>query len=218
MKRLVMAAVAAGCMTLAEAQNTNVIRLPEPDKMRGTAVMQALADRVSVRECSSEELSLKDLSDVLWAANGINRSEEGRRTAPSALNRQDIDIYVFTTEGVYAYLPQSHALQLVVDGDHRAVLAGPPSPARTQDFVKDFPVILLFVSDLSRFGMEGERVRLMAAMDAGFVSENVNLFCASVGLCTVPRASMDEAGVRQLLSLEAHQMPLLNNPVGYPRK
>ncbi len=218
MKRLVMAAVAAGCMTLAEAQNTNVIRLPEPDKMRGTAVMQALADRVSVRECSSEELSLKDLSDVLWAANGINRPEEGRRTAPSALNRQDIDIYVFTTEGVYAYLPQSHALQLVVDGDHRAVLAGPPSPARTQDFVKDFPVILLFVSDLSRFGMEGERVRLMAAMDAGFVSENVNLFCASVGLCTVPRASMDEAGVRQLLSLEAHQMPLLNNPVGYPRK
>lgn len=218
MKRLIMAAVAAGCMTLAEAQDADVVRLPEPDKARGTSVMQALADRVSVRECSPEELSLKDLSDVLWAANGINRPEEGRRTAPSALNKQDIDIYVFTAEGVYAYLPGTHALKPVAEGDHRDVLAGPPSPARTQDFVKDFPVILLFVSDLSRFGMEGERVKLMAAMDAGIVSENVNLFCASVGLCTVPRASMDEAGVRRLLQLESHRIPMLNNPVGYPRK
>ena len=218
MKRLVMAAVTAGCMTWAEAQDTKVIRLPEPDKTRGTAVMQALADRVSVRECSSEELSLNDMSDVIWAANGINRPEEGRRTAPSALNKQDIDIYVFTAEGVYLYLPQEHALQQVAEGDHREALAGPPSPARAQDFVKDFPVILLFVSDLSRFGMEGERVKLMAAMDAGIVSENVSLFCASVGLCTVPRASMDEPAVRRLLKLGEQQIPLLNNPVGYPKK
>lgn len=181
MKKLVMAALALGCMTMAEAQDLKEVRLPEPDKSRGTAVMQALSDRVSVRECSPKELSLNDLSDVIWAANGINRPADGRRTAPSALNKQDIDIYVFTDEGVFLYEPKPHALKPVVEGDHRAVLAGPPSPARAQDFVKDFPVILLYVSDLSRFGMEGERVKLMAAMDAGIVSQNVNLFCASVG-------------------------------------
>lgn len=218
MKKLIMAAVAMGCMTLAEAQDLKEIQLPEPDKTRGTAVMKALSDRVSVRECSPEELSLRDLSDVIWAANGINRPEEGRRTAPSALNKQDIDVYVFTDEGVFLYLPQRHALQPVAEDDHREVLAGPPSPARTQDFVKAFPVILLFVSDLSRFEMTGERVKLMAAMDAGIVSENVNLFCSSVGLCTVPRASMDEPAVRRLLNLADHQIPLLNNPVGYPKQ
>ena len=79
-------------------------------------------------------------------------------------------------------------------------------------------MILLFVSDLSRFEMTGERVKLMAAMDAGIVSENVNLFCSSVGLCTVPRASMDEPAVRRLLNLADHQIPLLNNPVGYPKQ
>ena len=218
MKRLVMAAVAMGCMTMAEAQEPNEIRLPAPDKTRGTAVMQALSERKSVRECSSKELGLSDLSDILWAANGVNRPEDGRRTAPSALNKQDIDVYVFTDEGVYLYLPQQHALRQKAEGDHRAVLAGPPSPARTQDFVKEFPVILLFVSDLSRFDMVGERVKLMGAMDAGIVSENVSLFCASVGLCTVPRASMDEAGVRSLLNLAGHEIPMLNNPVGYPKE
>lgn len=218
MKKLVMAALALGCMTLTEAQDLKEVRLPEPDKSRGTTVMQALSGRMSVRECSSEDLSLNDLSDVVWAANGINRPADGRRTAPSALNKQDIDIYVFTDEGVYLYEPESHVLRPVVEGDYRAVLAGPPSPARTQDFVKDFPVILLYVSDLSRFGMEGERVRLMAAMDAGIVSQNVSLFCASAGLCTVPRASMDESAVRKLLKLAEYQIPLMNNPIGYPRK
>lgn len=218
MKKLLLAAVALGCMTLVDAQDLEEVKLPTPDLTRGSSVMKALSDRMSVRECSEKELSLNDLSDVIWAANGINRPEEGKRTAPSALNKQDIDIYVFTDEAVYLYIPQKHSLRLVVEGDQREALAGPPSPARAQDFVKDFPVILLFVSDLNRFGMSGERVKMMAAMDAGIVSQNVNLFCSSVGLCTVPRASMDEAGVRRILKLTDTQLPLMNNPIGYPKK
>lgn len=218
MKKMIAAALALGCMTLAEAQNLKEVKLPAPDLTRGTNVMQALSVRESVRECADKDLSMQDLSDVIWAANGINRRQEGKRTAPSALNRQDIDVYVFTDEGVYLYDAKQHALRPVVEGDHRAAVAGKPSPARAQDFVKAFPVTLLFVSDLSRFGMGvNDRVKLMAAMDAGIVSQNVNLFCAGVGLCTVPRASMDEEAIRKLLKLRADQLPLMNNPVGYAK-
>lgn len=218
MKKLLLAAVAIGCMSMAEAQNAKNVNLPQPDKDRGTSVMKALSQRKSVRECAKKDLSLSDLSDVLWAANGVNRPDEGWRTAPSALNKQDIDIYVFTDEAVYLYDYTHHSLTHCVDGDHRSLLAGPPSPARTQDFVKDFPVILLFVSNLDRFGASGERVRLMAAMDAGIVSQNVSLFCAATGLCTVPRASMDIDGISKLLNLSDNQLPLMNNPVGYPKE
>ena len=211
-----VAALAMGCIASAEAGTDKEVKLPAPDRTRGISVMEAFAARKSVRECATKEITLQDLSDVLWAANGVNRPAEGRRTAPSALNVQDIDIYAFTAEGVYLYRPKEHALTLVREGDHRNVLAGPPSPARTQDYVARFPLILLYVSELSRFGMEGEQVKQMAAMDAGIVSENVNIFCAGTGLCTVTRASMDREGVIALLGLTDRQLPLLNNPVGYP--
>lgn len=204
--------------TCALAQNLKEIALPTPSKDRGASVMKALADRRSVRECADKELSLTDLSDAIWAANGINRPEEGKRTAPSALNKQDIDIYVFNAQGVYLYQPEGHKLVPVLAGDHRKVLAGPPSPARTQDYVAEFPVILLYVSDLSRFGEVRPTNQLYAAMDAGIVSENVNLFCAATGLCTVPRASMDMPAVRKLLKLNDNQIALLNNPIGYPKE
>lgn len=215
MKKLLQAAIDLKCVDVVGAQENEDIILPEPRKDRGCSVMKALAERVSIRECSTKDLSLNDLSDLLWAANGINRSEDGRRTAPSALNKQDIDIYVFTDEAVYLYNPVEHSLVFVKDGDNRYVLAGPPSPARCQDFVKDFPLILLYVSDLSRFGMEGDKVRLMAALDAGIVSQNVSLFCSAVKLATVPRMSMDLEAVKEILELSDNQIPLMNNPVGY---
>lgn len=212
MKKLLLAAVALGCMLVAEARGTEDVRLPQPDLNKGLTVMKALSERQSVRECAPDDLSLDDLSGVLWAANGVNRPETGGRTAPSALGKQDIDIYVFTAEAVYLYDHAGHSLKHRVDGDHRGLVAG------QQDFVKTFPVVLLFVSDTSRFGMDGERVRLMAAMDAGIVSQNVSLYCAANGLCTVPRASMDTEGLCKLLNLTPAQLPMMNNPVGYPKK
>lgn len=194
------------------AQTLTEIPLNTPDRSRGTNVMKAFANRHSDREFSTKELSKQDLSDLLWAANGVNRPSDGKRTAPSALNKQDIDIYVFTAKGVYLYEATKHLLKPIASGDHRDAVAG------GQDFVRTAPVCLVFVSDLSRFGRAAdERVKLMAAMDAGIVSQNVNLFCAGMGLSTVPRASMDTAALKRLLKLSETQLPLMNNPVGYPK-
>ena len=114
------------------AQDLKAIKLSSPDKNRGSSIMKALSDRHSDREYAAKELSLQDLSDLLWAANGINRPD-GKRTAPSALNKQDIDIYVIMKEGAYLYDAKANSLQPIAKGDHRAAVAG------SQDFVKSAP-------------------------------------------------------------------------------
>lgn len=195
------------------AQNMKEIKLNAPNKTRGASLMQALNDRESVREFSNKPLSTQDLSDLLWAANGINRPDSKKRTAPSALNKQDVDIYVCLPEGIYLYDAEKNSLKPVAEGDHRAAVGG------QQDFVRKAPVSLILVSDISRFGMgDNEQVRLMAAMDAGIVSQNINLFCAANNLVTVPRASMDKDKLKKVLNLKEHQLLLMNNPVGYPQK
>jgi nitroreductase len=219
-----------------QVQDLKTIKLNEPNKTRGVPVMQAFALRASVRDWSDKDLSLQDLSDLLWAANGINRPD-GKRTAPSAMNAQDVDIYVFMKDGAYLYDPAAHALKQIVAGDHRSEImmarpggpgakpmakpgekpeakpevkpgpGGPPSPA---------PVQLILVSDISRFRMGETAGKLeIAALDTGLVSQNINLFCAGTGLATRPRASMDKAKIKELLKLSDTQYPLLNNPVGY---
>ena len=172
--------------------------------------MKAFSDRHSDREYAAKEISMQDLSDLLWAANGINRTD-GKRTAPSALNKQDIDVYVILKDGAYLYDAQAHALNPIAKGDHRAAVGG------GQDFVKDAPVCLVLVSDLSRFGKISDQTKLMAAMDAGIVSQNINLCCAGIGLSTVPRASMDQSALKKILKLSDSQVLLMNNPVGYPK-
>lgn len=198
-------------ITAMHAQDLKKIQLNNPDKNRGSSVMKALSDRRSDRAYADKALSLQDLSDLLWAANGINRPD-GKRTAPSALNKQDIDIYVIMKEGAYLYDAKSNSLQPIAKGDHRGAVAG------GQDFVKTAPVCLVLVSDLSRFGKITDHVKLMAAVDAGCVSQNINIFCSAVGLATVPRASMDMNALKQILKLTENQLPLMNNPVGYFKK
>ncbi len=194
-----------------QAQDLKEIQLNQPDKTRGTNLMKALSDRHSDREYADKAVSLQDLSDLLWAANGINRPD-GKRTAPSALNRQEVDIYVITAEGAYLYAPQSNSLRPIAKGDFREAVAG------GQDFVQTAPISLVLVSDLSRFGDSSERTKLMAAVDAGIVCQNINLFCAATGLATVPRATMDQTALKKILKLTDSQIPLMNNPVGYPKE
>lgn len=196
--------------TFVGAQELAPIKLPAPDMKRSCTLMKALSDRHSDRTFSGKELSLQDLSDLLWAANGINRKEKGMRTAPSALNKQDIDIYAVMKKGAYRYDAGKHELTPVAKGDFRQQVAG------GQDFVMEAPLSLVLVSDLAKFGNAGERTRMMGAMDAGIVSQNINLFCAGAGLSTVPRATMDQATLRKTLNLSDMQVPMLNNPVGYP--
>lgn len=213
MKKTILAAAIATVASCATAQEGTDIALQAPNKDRGASIMKSLADRQSARECSGKDLSAADLSDLLWAANGINRAEEGKRTAPSAMNRQEIDIYAFMKKGAYKYLPSENKLQLVAEGDHRDAVGG------FQDFVKDFPVTLVMVADLSRFSdLPSDKATLFAAMDAGYVSQNICLFCSGTGLVTVPRASMDSAKLKELLRLGDTQVPLLNNPVGYKKE
>ena len=167
------------------------IQLNLPNLTRGSSVMQALAQRRSTKSCSPQELSLQDLSDLLWAANGINRPESGKRTAPSAMNRQDVKVYVCLPQGSYLYHPDRNRLELLTAGDVRPAAA---------------PVVIVLVTDTDQ---------QWAAMDAGIVSQNISIFCAGTGLATYPRASMDKAALRNALKLTGTQTPMLCHPTGY---
>ncbi|OCR34691.1 dehydrogenase [Bacteroides fragilis] len=133
-------------LSVASYAAERTIQLPKPDMNRAGLLMKALSERHSTREYASKALSNTDLSDLLWAANGINRSSEGKRTAPSAMNRQDIDIYVVLPQGTYLYDAKGHKLNLISEGDHRSAVAG------GQTFVNNAPVSLVLVSDLSKLG------------------------------------------------------------------
>jgi SagB-type dehydrogenase family enzyme len=213
MKRVFFLIVFSILVIVINGQELNTVKLNPPDKTRGLTVMQALGNRASVVDFSSEKLKIQDLSDLLWAANGINRPESKKRTAPSAMNAQDVDIYVFIEEGVYLYDAAGHELTPVVSGDHRRLISD------RQPNMSKVPVMLLLVSDISRFTIKGDSLKLSwAAMDAGIVSQNIAIFCASAGLVTRPRVSMDQAGLRELLKLKDTQYLLMNNPVSYPVK
>ena len=194
------------------AQDLKEVKLNAPNKSRGSAVMKALADRQSIREYDTKDLSLQDLSDLLWAANGVNR-EDGKRTAPTAMNRQEIDVYVINKEGAYLYDATAHVLKPISKGDHRKAVAA------QQDFAATAPVSLVIVANLEKLGdPTKEGTRLTASLDAGIVNQNINIFCAAVGLATVPRGSMNQAELKKVLKLSDTQMLTLNNPVGYPKK
>ena len=185
-------------------------KLPTPDMKRQTiSVMETYKQRKSVREYSAKALSEQDLSDLLWAAQGQNR-EDGHLTSPTAMNRQEIRLYVFTEKSVSLYDPQANTLTQVASGDHRGIMAS------GQDFVKNAPVVLLMVADMDKFRSNNQHAQWMVAVDTGIVCENINLFCSAAGLCTVPRGTMDSKAISTLLGLNDNQIPLINNPVGYP--
>lgn len=191
------------------AQTKDVIVLNAPVIDRGLTVMSALSHRVSVVEFDTTSISHQDMSDLLWAANGINRPETGKRTASSAMNAQDIDVFIFNKTGVYLYNAQGHILELVAKGDNRIVFSGDKTGAYP-------PIICLLVSDISRFGTGDNMQKLeWAAIDAGIVAQNILLFCTSIGMTGRPRSSMNKARIKELLGLKESQLLLLNIPVSY---
>jgi SagB-type dehydrogenase family enzyme len=213
MKRFLSLLLFLAIMGNLYSQDLKSVALNAPDKTRGLSIMQAFDRRASASVFTSEKLKLQDLSDLLWAANGINRPELKKRTAPSAMNAQDIDIYVFMAEGVYLYNAATNLLDPVVAGDQRLLVAG------RQAEVANASVFLVMVSDISRFPGSDDAGKLsMAAMDAGLVSQNISLFCAGTGLSTRPRATMDNVKLKEILKLKDSQHPMLNNPVSYPQK
>jgi nitroreductase len=182
-------------------------------------MMEALSNRQAIREFNSRMLTDRDLSDLLWAANGVNRPDTGGRTAPTGGNSQDIDIYVIMAQGVFLYNAQKHSLEPVVAGDFRAQVI--PRQAN----VATAPVSLLLVSDTSRFRQSTranpteETIASLSAIHAGIVAQNISLFCASAGLVTVITGAIIHTPeeFRSVIRLRPDQKIMLNLPVGYPR-
>jgi SagB-type dehydrogenase family enzyme len=198
--------------TAAAADEPAIIKLHQPIFSKGKTVLEALRDRHSERVYGAGELSRQELSEILWAAGGINRleMEEGGvgRTAPSSFNLQPIDIYAFTQAAVYKYDPKGHRLVPVLSGDHRAA-------AGIQQYVATAPLNLVYVVDLAKLhGETGEEKKIAAGMDVGHNSENVYLYSASAGLNVIARSSVDPEVLRRLLKLGDSFLPLLGQTVG----
>jgi SagB-type dehydrogenase family enzyme len=192
------------------AQGAQPIKLPPPDMQGGKPLMQALKERKTSRAFSSQALSLQVLSDLLWAASGINRAD-GHRTAPTAMNMQEIDIYVAKADGFFLYDIKAHALIPVVVQDIRAQTG-------MQPFVKDAALNLIYVADLAKMSrLKAEDANFYAATDTGFISQNVYLYCASAGLATVVRGSIDKPGLAKTMKLRPDQKIILAQTVGYPK-
>jgi SagB-type dehydrogenase family enzyme len=192
------------------AQAQKPIELKPP--AAGNAFLQLLAKRSSSRDFSSEPLPVNILAGLLWAAFGINRPESGKRTAPSAVNRQEIDIYVAAANGLYLYDAKSNTLKPILADDIRSLTG-------RQAFVKDAPINLVYVSDYAKFDKGTEEEKLVySAADTGFISENVYLYCASEGLATVVRAAIDKPALGKAMKLRPEQKIILAQTVGYPKK
>lgn len=218
--RLSVAALATTTFLIMTAQEK---KLPSPSLTGGMAMNEVVASRHSVREFDpAHEISDSTLGQLLWMTTGVNRPDArpsrlgaaANRSNPTARNWQEIHTFVFDKAAVWEYLPASHSLSRVKDGDHRALIAG--TPAFSQEFVMDAPCSILFVADMTGLP-EGDQARQMAMVDIGIACENLNLACASEGIATVPRATMDIKGISALLGLTPLQIPVMNNPIGYAR-
>lgn len=183
--------------------------LPSPQTGGGKTLMEALQQRQSRREFKPDALPAQTLANLLWAGFGINRPGTGHRTAPSAMNTQEIDIYVFLAQGVYLYEPKTQTLKPVLAGDLRARTSG-------EKFASQAPVTLLYVADLSRFTRADQNARhFYASFDAGCVCQNAYLFCASEGLATVVH-ELERTPLLTALKLRPDQQIILAQAVGYP--
>ncbi len=209
MKKLFIAAMLMATTAVSAQQP---VELPKVDMNEGAMPLtEALMTRHSVRSYARKQLTLQQIGNVCWAACGQQRDDK-HVTNPTAMNRQEIRLFVFTEEGTFEYDVKAHALKIVSRGDHRQMVAG------AQAFAKEAPVFLVTVIDFEKFGKQDQRSMMMACVDAGIVSQNINLYCQAAGLATVPRATMDVNAIRKLLKLSTKQLPIMNNPVGYEKK
>lgn len=192
-----------------ETKPQETIDLPVPDTTGGKTLRQALQERRTSREFSNKALPTGMISNLLWAAFGVNRATGGR-TAPSAHEWHEIDVYVATADGLHLYDARNHSLRPILAQDIR-VKTG------TQSFVADAPVNLVYVADYSRMVEAEETDRILySAADAGFISQNVCLFCASEGLATVVRGMVPRNELAKLMKLRPNQRVVLAQSVGYP--
>ncbi len=193
MKHLITTLIAM-VMTVGMIEAAEPIKLNAPSKKRGATLQEALWNRKTVREWSQKELSKQDLSDLVWAAVGVNRPD-GKRTAPTAMNRQEVKIYVLTQKAAYCYDAAGHKLDPIADGDYRMGCRGNQAPVD----------LVLVVDEDWRW----------AGADSGYVAQNIYLFCAANDMGTVSVGMDDNASLRKVLKLSDKQAFVMHNPVGY---
>ncbi|MBL7156587.1 MAG: SagB/ThcOx family dehydrogenase [Candidatus Omnitrophica bacterium] len=198
------------CAATIFAEEVKTIKLSQPRLEKGKLLMQALKERKSSRDFSSRPLHPEVLSDLLWAAWGVNRPDSGKRTAPSAKNMQEIELYVAMKEALYLYDAVSHALIPVIREDIRVFVG-------RQDFTQIAPVDLIYVANFSKMSDDVENDIFYSAVDTGLISENVYLFCASEGLATVVLGWVDKGELAKKMSLPDDKKVILTQPVGYPK-
>jgi nitroreductase len=200
------------CPSFTVAQELKAVQLLLPQMDGGRPLMQVLKDRASSRSFSPETLPVQVLSNLLWAAFGVNRPGSGGRTAPSASNSRETDIYVAMADGLFLYDARANLLRPVLPDDIRALTGRQP-------FVKEAPVNLIYVSDLAKMAQAAPGDRdFYTAAHAGFISQNVYLFCASEGLATVVRGLVDRPALARAMRLRPDQKITLAQTVGYPKK
>ncbi len=195
---------------LSAADDVATKALPAPQTTGGKPLMQALKERRSIRDFKPDALTERQMSDMLWAAFGMNRPEIDHHTAPSAQNSQDVDIYVAGADGLYLYEPKPHALKKVSNEDVRSLTSGQP-------FAKVVPVQLIFVSDHAKLAKAAPEMRdLYSGVDTGAIVQNVYLYCASEGLATVVH-ELERAPLAKAMNLRAEQHIVVAQAVGWPK-
>jgi SagB-type dehydrogenase family enzyme len=200
------------CPLTVLSEDLKPIILVKPQMDSGRMLMHVLKDRKSSRLYSPRKLPIRVLSTLLWSAYGVNRPLSGGRTVPSAHKWYAIDVYVATADGLYLYDPLQHILKPIDRQDIRGLTG-------TQKFVKDVPVNLIYVSNFSRMpDTDNDQKEFYSAVSTGFISQNVYLYCASEGLATVVRATIDRAPLAKAMKLRDDQMIILTQSVGYPKK
>ena len=227
MKKIILAGVIAGLVLLANpyilpAQDGDSIKLPPPQTSGGKPLMEALKLRQSTRGGfgPSVNLTQQQLSNLLWAANGVNRERGNQRTAPTAAAWNNIDIYVTTSDGLFVYDAVAHALKVIKKEDVRATsgLEGPSGGMMRQDFAKTAPVSLIYVADMEKTGgmkWEGEDVgATWSYANAAAIAQNVYLYCASEGLACILRAMIDPTAVAKSFNLRPGQRAILTTTIG----
>ena len=213
MKRM-MCTILAICfvaVTVTVAQEAKPVQLPAPQTEIGKPLMQTLKLRQSARTFDTKALPQQELSNLLWAAFGINRPESGKRTAPSAMNWQEIDVYVAMPEALYLYDAKSNSLKPILSKDLREATGKQP-------FVKDAPLNLIYVADATKMKNASEQDQMFySAADVGFIAQNVYLYCASQGLVAVMRGMVDRPALAKAMNLRPEQKVMFAQTVGYPK-
>ncbi len=204
-EKLAMVLLAGAMAVVTAAENT--VKLPEPDKVGGMPLMQALANRKTGRNYKKDvPVTNEILSSLLWAANGFNRP--GLRTAPTAINLQELDLYVLKSDGCWFYDAANNALVQKGTKDLRAAAAG------MQQFSAEAPVTIAIVSDVKKATSRGRKD--FSEIDSGYFSQNIYLYCASAGLATCVRASFPQTLAKEM-GLNENQRIILVQCVGYPQ-